>query len=122
MDAGVSAGFDFQSWAAEQGARVERALAAWVAEDAPAGLGEAKFFFEQDRKRTLESRVPALAKVVYHGKLGSQGERVERVRAIARSIGAQLGGATLAAGSWVIMFAIFGGAYGLAYFVRRLWQ
>lgn len=31
------------------------------------------------------------------------------------------GGATLAAGSWVIMLAIFGGAYALAYFVRRLW-
>jgi hypothetical protein len=31
------------------------------------------------------------------------------------------GGATLAAGSWVIMFAIFGGAYGMAYFVRKLW-
>lgn len=31
------------------------------------------------------------------------------------------GGATLAAGSWVIMFAIFGGAYALAYFVRKLW-
>jgi hypothetical protein len=32
------------------------------------------------------------------------------------------GGATLSAGSWLIMFAIFGGAYGLAYFVRRLWN
>lgn len=32
------------------------------------------------------------------------------------------GGATLAAGSWVFMFAVFGGAYGLAYFVRRLWN
>jgi len=31
------------------------------------------------------------------------------------------GGATLAAGSWVVMFAIFGGAYLLAYFVRKLW-
>ena len=31
------------------------------------------------------------------------------------------GGATLAAGSWVIMFAIFGSAYALAYFVRKLW-
>lgn len=31
------------------------------------------------------------------------------------------GGATLAAGSWVVMFAIFGGAYALAYFVRKLW-
>ena len=32
------------------------------------------------------------------------------------------GGATLSAGSWVVMFAIFGGAYALAYFVRRLWN
>jgi uncharacterized membrane protein YedE/YeeE len=32
------------------------------------------------------------------------------------------GGATLAVGSWVLMFAIFGGAYALAYFVRRLWN
>ena len=32
------------------------------------------------------------------------------------------GGATLAAGSWVVMFAIFGGAYALAYFARRLWN
>lgn len=31
------------------------------------------------------------------------------------------GGATLAVGSWALMFAIFGGAYALAYFVRRLW-
>lgn len=60
-------------------------------------LADAKFFFDQDRKKTLESRVPGLAKVVYHGKLGSQGERVERVRAIARAIGAQLGGDALAA-------------------------
>ena len=59
-------------------------------------LADAKFFFDQDRKKTLESRIPQLAKVVYHGKLGSQGERVERVRAIARRIGEQLGGAALA--------------------------
>jgi glycyl-tRNA synthetase beta chain len=59
-------------------------------------LADAKFFFDQDRKKTLESRVPQLAKVVYHGKLGSQGERVERVRAIARRIGEQLGGVALA--------------------------
>ena len=32
------------------------------------------------------------------------------------------GGATLSAGSWVVMFSIFGGAYALAYFVRRLWN
>ena len=59
-------------------------------------LADAKFFFDQDRKRTLASRVPGLAKVVYHGKLGTQGERVERVRLIARAIGEQLGGRTLA--------------------------
>jgi len=49
-------------------------------------LADAKFFFDQDRKRTLESRVAGLDKVVYHGKLGTQGERVLRVRAIARGI------------------------------------
>jgi len=59
-------------------------------------LADAKFFFDQDRKKTLESRVPQLARVVYHGKLGTQGERVERVRAIARHIGVQLGGSVLA--------------------------
>ncbi|HYN60532.1 MAG TPA: glycine--tRNA ligase subunit beta [Rubrivivax sp.] len=59
-------------------------------------LADAKFFFDQDRKKTLESRVPALARVVYHGKLGTQGERVERVRALARAIGQQLGGPALA--------------------------
>ena len=60
-------------------------------------LADAKFFFDQDRKKTLASRVAGLDKVVYHNKLGSQGERVERVRAIARSIGQQLGGDALAA-------------------------
>ena len=59
-------------------------------------LADAKFFFDQDRKKTLQSRVPLLARVVYHGKLGSQAERVERVRAIARHIGLQLGGSVLA--------------------------
>ena len=59
-------------------------------------LADAKFFFEQDRKKTLAERVPALAKVVYHNKLGTQGERGERVRAIARLIGQQLGGEALA--------------------------
>jgi glycyl-tRNA synthetase beta chain len=59
-------------------------------------LADAKFFFDQDRKRPLESRVLGLAKVVYHNKLGSQGERVERVSAIARGIAQQLGGEALA--------------------------
>jgi glycyl-tRNA synthetase beta chain len=60
-------------------------------------LADAKFFFDQDRKKTLASRVDGLGKVVYHNKLGTQGERVERVRAIAKAIAAQLGDATLVA-------------------------
>ncbi len=59
-------------------------------------LADAKFFFDQDRKKTLASRVEGLGKVVYHNKLGTQGERVERVRAIAKSIAQQLGDSALA--------------------------
>ena len=58
-------------------------------------LADAKFFFDQDRKKTLASRVDGLGKVVYHNKLGTQGERVERVRAIAKAIATQLGDAKL---------------------------
>ncbi|CAN1549053.1 GlyS Glycyl-tRNA synthetase, beta subunit [Burkholderiaceae bacterium] len=59
-------------------------------------LADAKFFFDQDRKKTLESRVDGLSKVVYHNKLGTQGERMARVCAIAQAIGQQLGGDLLA--------------------------
>ncbi len=59
-------------------------------------LADAKFFFDQDRKKTLESRVVQLDKVVYHGKLGSQGQRVQRVRQIARGVADLLGGGALA--------------------------
>ena len=59
-------------------------------------LADAKFFFDQDRRKTLESRVLGLAKVVYHNKLGTQGERAQRVCAIAHAIGEQLGGESLA--------------------------
>ena len=59
-------------------------------------LADAKFFFDQDRKKTLESRVAGLDKVVYHNKLGSQGERTNRVITIAKAIGLQLGGEQLA--------------------------
>ena len=54
-------------------------------------LADAKFFFDQDRKKSLMDRIPGLAKVVYHNKLGTQGERVERVAALARAIGEKLG-------------------------------
>lgn len=60
-------------------------------------LADAKFFFDQDRKKTLASRVPGLGKVVYHNKLGTQGERVERVRAIAHAIAEKLGDTALVA-------------------------
>ena len=59
-------------------------------------LADAKFFFDQDRKKTLASRIDGLAKVVYHAKLGTMGERVERVRRIAAQIGQALGGAAIA--------------------------
>ncbi len=39
-------------------------------------LADARFFFDQDRKKTLQSRVESLSRVVYHNKLGSQGERM----------------------------------------------
>ncbi|ODU68824.1 MAG: glycine--tRNA ligase subunit beta, partial [Lautropia sp. SCN 66-9] len=54
-------------------------------------LADARFFFEQDLKTPLAERVPKLASVVYHAKLGTQGERVERVRAIARASAKLLG-------------------------------
>ena len=54
-------------------------------------LADAKFFFDQDRKKTLESRVEGLSKVVYHNKLGTQGERMARVCAIAKGIAKALG-------------------------------
>jgi glycyl-tRNA synthetase beta chain len=60
-------------------------------------LADARFFFEEDRKRTLESRVAGLDRVVYHGQLGSQGERVARVRAIARALAEASGQDALAA-------------------------
>ncbi|WP_295520935.1 glycine--tRNA ligase subunit beta [Limnohabitans sp. Rim8] len=60
-------------------------------------LADAKFFFDQDRKKTLDSRVDGLSKVVYHNKLGTQGERMARVCAIAKAVGQQLGGDALAA-------------------------
>jgi glycyl-tRNA synthetase beta chain len=49
-------------------------------------LEDARFFFDQDRKQRLEARVPQLAKVVYHRKLGTQLERVQRIQLLAGSI------------------------------------
>ncbi len=54
-------------------------------------LADAKFFFDQDRKSPLASRLDGLANVVYHAKLGSQLERVERIARIAVDIAEELG-------------------------------
>jgi glycyl-tRNA synthetase beta chain len=53
-------------------------------------LSDAKFFFEQDKKKKLADRIPGLANVVYHNKLGTQGQRTERVQALAGKIAAAL--------------------------------
>jgi glycyl-tRNA synthetase beta chain len=55
-------------------------------------LSDAKFFFEQDKKKTLESRLPLLDKIVYHNKLGTQAARGERVAALAGHIATLLNG------------------------------
>ncbi len=54
-------------------------------------LSDAKFFFEQDQKKTLAERATGLANVIYHNKLGNQAQRVTRVQKLAGAIAAQLG-------------------------------
>jgi glycyl-tRNA synthetase beta chain len=54
-------------------------------------LADAKFFFEQDKKKRLADRVPLLANVVYHNKLGSQLQRVQRLEALAGEIAPMIG-------------------------------
>ncbi len=56
-----------------------------------ARLADAKFFFDQDRRHTLESRLPKLGSVVYHNKLGTQADRSARVGKIAVEIARELG-------------------------------
>ncbi|MGA1693876.1 MAG: glycine--tRNA ligase subunit beta [Burkholderiaceae bacterium] len=63
-----------------------------------ARLSDAKFFFDQDRKRRLEDRLPALAQVVYHNKIGSQAERIARLEALARGLAPLVGANPDAAG------------------------
>ena len=74
-------------------------------------LADAQFFFNQDRKRTLESRVDGLSKVVYHNQLGTQGERMQRVCAIAKGM------ATALAANGLAPYATDAGAF-VAHAVR----
>ncbi|MBK5103207.1 MAG: glycine--tRNA ligase subunit beta, partial [Burkholderiales bacterium] len=54
-------------------------------------LADARFFFDTDKKSRLEARVPQLGAIVYHNKLGSQLERVERVQLLAGRIAREIG-------------------------------
>lgn len=56
-----------------------------------ARLSDARFFFDEDRKRTLESRVEALARVTWQRELGSTRQKVERIRALARWLAGAVG-------------------------------
>jgi glycyl-tRNA synthetase beta chain len=52
-----------------------------------ARLSDAKFFYEADLKTRLEDRLPKFDQIVFHEKLGSQGDRIKRIMALARVIG-----------------------------------
>ena len=56
-----------------------------------ARLSDAEFFYKQDQKATLESRLPKLSQVVYHNKLGNQAERLNRLMSISATIAKALG-------------------------------
>lgn len=58
-----------------------------------ARLWDARFFWDQDRKATLESRLPALDRMVFHAELGTQGQRVERLVALAGALVGHVPGA-----------------------------
>jgi glycyl-tRNA synthetase beta chain len=77
-------------------------------------LEDARFFYNQDRKRLLETRVSELAKVVYHNKLGSQLERVERIRQLAGDIARKLAadGALAERAAWLAKADLLTGMVG----------
>ena len=56
-----------------------------------ARLADARFFFDQDRRQRLDARLPRLSSVVYHQRLGTQAERVERIRSLAGAIAPRIG-------------------------------
>ena len=60
-----------------------------------ARLSDAKFFWDQDRKRTLASRAPELAKIIFHARLGTLDEKVDRMQALATSISGHVPGADM---------------------------
>jgi glycyl-tRNA synthetase beta chain len=56
-----------------------------------ARLSDAKFFYQTDLKVPLEARLPKLEEIVFHEKLGTQAERVQRIEALAREIAPRVG-------------------------------
>ena len=77
-------------------------------------LEDARFFYNQDRKTRLESRVPDLARVVYHNKLGSQLDRVQRIKALSKRIAETLKTDTDAAvrAAWLAKADLLSGMVG----------
>ena len=61
-----------------------------------ARLSDAKFFWDQDRRARLESRVAKLSERIFHARLGSDLERVERIRALAKAVAGFVPGAEAA--------------------------
>jgi glycyl-tRNA synthetase beta chain len=58
-----------------------------------ARLSDARFFWDQDRRDSLASRAPALKNVVFHAKLGTLDEKVDRLQALAADIAGRIPGA-----------------------------
>jgi glycyl-tRNA synthetase beta chain len=56
-----------------------------------ARLSDAKFFYETDLKTRLEDRLPKFDNIVFHEKLGTQGERIERIERLAAEIAPLVG-------------------------------
>ena len=79
-----------------------------------ARLSDARFFYDQDRRTRLEERVPQLAHVVYHNRLGTQLQRVERVQLLAGKIARVLGADALLAerAAWLAKADLITGMVG----------
>jgi glycyl-tRNA synthetase beta chain len=56
-----------------------------------ARLSDARFFWDQDRKHRLENYLPKLDSVVFHARLGTQGQRVQRLETLARWLAPHVG-------------------------------
>jgi glycyl-tRNA synthetase beta chain len=67
------------------------AIAAGNGRVVQARLSDAKFFFETDLKIKLEDRLAKLDKIIFHEKLGTQGERTKRLQGLAREIAPDIG-------------------------------